>query len=133
MIAADATSALGAPSETAAGADCPVSRASAPSQHPCPECGAHFALAHPRQIFCSKPHKRAFENRLISRGVSLTPAYMAARITRGGSQGRHKVAGIRARQIAEQLVANWTADDREAGRMTMDAYYALRLRLGYDG
>lgn len=131
MIGDIAKSALGAPAQIAADARGPIRPASAPLSDPCPECLAEYARAHPRQIFCSKAHKQAFERRVYARGVSLVPAAMAARITRGGSRGLHQPAGRQARRDAERAIDTWHAEDKAAGRMTMDAFYALRRRLGY--
>jgi len=97
----------------------------------CPECGTLFRAAHPRQIFCSPAHKRAWHNRDTVRGARLTTLAMAAHSTRGGTRG-DKETGKRARRDSEQLMRQWDADDRAAGRMRAVEYVALRNRLGYD-
>jgi hypothetical protein len=96
----------------------------------CPECGQSFDRVHPRQLFCSNEHKQTFANRLTVRGKMLVPLDMAQRITRGGSRGDIGT-GIRARQDREQLLDRWVAEDREAGRMSMVDYMALRYALGF--
>jgi hypothetical protein len=116
---------LGGQPETPATARLPHSR------HLCPECSQGFAVVHPNQMFCTPPHKKAFANRQISRGASLTPLVIAARITRGGTRG-DTTTGRRARQAAEMLIARWVEEDRAAGRMSMVDYIALRLRKGFE-
>ncbi len=96
----------------------------------CPECGSVYARIHPNQMFCTPVHSKAFNNRLLKRGQSLTPLSMAARITRGGWCG-DTATGIKARQMAEQLIARYVAEDKAAGRMRMDHYVALRIRKGF--
>lgn len=102
-----------------------------PSRWQCPECGATFKPAQRRQLFCSPKHKSDFHNRQTVRGRVLTPLAMAARQTRGGSRG-DKGTGRQARSDADFLMQRWTDEDRAAGRMSMVAYVALRLRLGFE-
>jgi hypothetical protein len=97
----------------------------------CPECGAAFQRAQWRQLFCSPSHKADFHNRATARGRVLTPLVMAARQTRGGSRGDTET-GRAARADADFLIQRWTVEDREAGRMSMVDYVALRRRLGFE-
>jgi hypothetical protein len=81
-------------------------------------------------MFCCQPHRKDFLNRQTVRGAKLTPLVMAARITRGGSQG-DTITGKRARQEAELLIGRWVTEDRKAGRMSMVDYVALCFRKGF--
>ena len=100
------------------------------ARHLCPECGQPFSPVHTRQLFCSRPHYRAFHKRAEYRGGVLAPMMMAARITRGGSRG-DKTTGAKARRNAEQLMDRWACEDREAGRMSMVDYMQARMKIGY--
>lgn len=111
-------------------AETPAQAYKAASQIRCPECLREFSPVHPSQIFCSTPHKKAFNNRQISRGVSLTPLVIAARITRGGTQG-DTITGKKARGDAEALIQRWVREDRAEGRMSMVEYVAIRYRKGF--
>ncbi|MCP3730418.1 hypothetical protein M9978_08250 [Sphingomonas sp. MG17] len=82
-------------------------------------------------MFCSPAHKRAWHNRDTVRGARLAPLAIASHSTRGGTRG-DKDTGRDARRAAEQLMRQWDADDRAAGRMRAIEYVALRNRLGYD-
>ncbi len=99
---------------------------------PCPECGASFDVpeSNPRKMFCTDPHRVAWNNRMTVRGRVLTPLVMAERITRSGYE-RDKSAGILARQQSRRLMDKWVKEDRAAGRMAADTYFAIRQRLGF--
>jgi hypothetical protein len=97
----------------------------------CPECGQPFRRVQWRQLFCCPAHKAEFHNRNTARGRTLTPLVMAARQTRGGSRG-DTATGKAARRDADFLMHRWTIEDREAGRMSMVEYMALRRRLGFE-
>lgn len=96
----------------------------------CPECMEPFHRVHPRQLFCSPAHKKAFHNRATARGLTLAPVAIAARATRDGSTG-DKDTGKRARRESRRLMDRWAREDREAGRMSMVDYMAARWRIGY--
>jgi len=100
-------------------------------RHTCPECAASFANRHPRQIFCSDRHKRAWETRSATRARQLFPHAAAARLTRDGSRGDRET-GRKASILAAQLIQAWRDDDAAAGRMSAVDYAAVRYRLGYD-
>ena len=100
-----------------------------PANGTCPECGGRYDAVHPNQMFCSTPHRKTFLNRQTVRGAALAPLQMAARISRGGSRN-DRPTGIRARQLAEQMIGRWIAEDREAGRMSMIDYVAMCFRKG---
>jgi hypothetical protein len=125
---------LPGPAETPAAANEGSARHGTASQPrataPCPECGELFDRVHPRQLFCTGDHKQTFANRIVVRGKMLVPLDMAQRITRGGSRG-DIATGRRARQDREMLLDRWAAEDREAGRMSMVDYMALRYALGF--
>lgn len=98
----------------------------------CVEClGPVDTSRDERKMFCCDGHRTAFHNRQTVRGRKLVPLVIAARITRGG-EGRYRrgTAGRAARKRAEALMAQWTKEDRAEGRMTMDEYVELRMRLG---
>lgn len=97
----------------------------------CPECMVPFPIrrSQPRQLFCCREHKRAYNNRWLTRGAVLAPLYAAARATRGGTRG-NAATGARARRDAEQLAQRWRDEDAAAGRMPVVDYLAERYRLG---
>ncbi len=98
----------------------------------CPECSARVDTSKDwRVMFCSSEHRTAFHNRQTVRGRKLVPLVMAERITRSG-YCRDKGPGILARQRSRQLMDLWNKEDREAGRMPMDCYVALREKLGFN-
>lgn len=118
---------LDAPPETAAAAEGP---AQAPrAQWCCPECGHAFDRRQPGQLFCSKEHKRTYNNRWLKRGAVLAPLYAAARATRGGTRG-DKATGAKARRDADFLVQRWREEDAAANRASAVDYVAARYRLG---
>jgi hypothetical protein len=98
----------------------------------CPECLAELQGARPRQIFCSTPHKRAYNNRWLTRGAVLAPLQAAARATRNGTRGQAgaREAGRKASRDANHLLQRWLEEDRAAGRMPTVEYVALRYRHG---
>lgn len=98
----------------------------------CPECAVAVDVSKDwRVMFCSAEHRTAFHNRQTVRGRKLVPLVMAERITRSG-YCRDKATGILARQRSRQLMDLWAREDREAKRMPMDTYVALRERLGFN-
>lgn len=96
----------------------------------CPECLGTFRLTQRHQLFCSRIHKRAYNNRLMKRGAVLAPLVILARVTRNGSEGRHKEHGRRASRDSDQLIQRWRDDDKAAGRMDVLDYVAARYILG---
>lgn len=95
----------------------------------CPECRATFMARHPGTLFCSTSHKRAYNNRWLTRGAVLAPIYSAARTTRFGTRG-DKATGSRATANANSLVQRWAEEDKAAGRLSTVEYMELRYRLG---
>ena len=104
----------------------------AEATRPCPECGVAFAVpeANARKMFCTDAHRVAWNNRMTVRGRVLTPLVMAERITRSGDS-RDRASGILARQQSRRLMDKWVKEDRAAGRMAADTYFATRQRLGF--
>jgi hypothetical protein len=100
------------------------------SGHDCPECLKRFPLRHPRQIFCSKEHKRDWEGRTRRRGFEFLPFAIPARTTRGGTRGDTET-GSRANRDADFLIDKWRDEDTRAGRMSASDYLKLRYRLGF--
>lgn len=98
----------------------------------CVEClGPVDTSRDERKMFCSNEHRTAFHNRQTVRGRKLVPLVICARKLRGGD-ARYGLAhvGRESRRKAEALIAQWIAEDKAAGRMSMDQYVALRMRLG---
>lgn len=101
----------------------------------CGECGNPLVRAiGKRNIFCSAPCRVAYSNRMTVRGRVLTAAAMAERMTRQGSRGtpRQRGAGKDAARIYRQLIDQFAAEDRAAGRISAVDYWAARLTLGYE-
>jgi hypothetical protein len=96
----------------------------------CPECRQPFDRVHPRQLFCSEKHRKAFHNRSTVRGYALVPIAMAARITRDGCTG-DRDTGKTARRESRRLMDAWAREDRAAGRMSMVDYMRARAKIGY--
>jgi hypothetical protein len=98
----------------------------------CVEClGPVDTSRDERKMFCSDAHRTAFHNRQTVRGRKAMPLLIAERITRGGDRRYPRAAvGIAARKRARALIAQWVAEDKAAGRMAMDEYVELRMRLG---
>lgn len=133
----DAMSVLHGSSETPAEDSCAPGSPSIPLRgvaiykpRPCPECMAHFQPVHPRQLFCSEAHKRAFNNRWTVRGRALAVIATAARITRGGNRGDRQT-GRTARREAERMMSRFAQEDRDAGRMSAVDYMRDRQKIGY--
>lgn len=97
----------------------------------CPECGATFRPQDQRQLFCTKEHRTAWNNRATVRGRVVTPYALAARQTRDGTRG-DKQTGKRAAQIRNELMQRYRDEDREAGRMDAVAFVALRFKHGFE-
>ena len=100
-------------------------------QYVCPECLGVFRPRVPRQLFCSAPHKRAWNNRGLKRGAVLFSLNMAARETRDGTRG-DKATGKTASWQGNTLMQRWRDEDREAGRMGQVEYLRRRFALGFD-
>jgi endogenous inhibitor of DNA gyrase (YacG/DUF329 family) len=98
----------------------------------CPECLAELRKVQPHQIFCSTTHKRAYNNRWLTRGAVLAPLQAAGRYTRYGSRGDQaaRETGRKASRDANSLLQRWLEEDRAAGRMPTVDYVALRYRHG---
>lgn len=98
----------------------------------CVEClGLVDTSRDERKMFCCDGHRQAFHNRQTVRGRKLTPLVICARKLRGGEvRFSRSHVGRAARKKAEALIALWIKEDREAGRMPMDEYIELRMRLG---
>lgn len=99
----------------------------------CPECLAPFRRRHPRQLFCSPAHQKAWNKRMAVRGAALCAFAMTGHITRNGTRGEPEArdAGRHAKSVAHTLIQRWRDEDRRAGRMAMPAYMARRIALGY--
>ncbi len=125
------TAVLHGPPET--GTTAPSGAEGSIDTRPCPECLAPIPRSGPRwrKLFCCDAHRVAWNNRMTVRGRVLTPLVMAERVTRSGSC-RDKGAGKKARQQSRRLMDQWARDDREAGRMASDTYFAIRDRLGFN-
>ncbi len=88
------------------------------STRPCQECSTPFPIDPKKggspQRYCSPEHKRAWENRQLSRGMGLVVLAQARR------QGRHRkkseVAKWALNEFATQL-DRMSAEDKAAGRM----------------
>lgn len=118
---------LDAVAETAGAA--PARRTAPGFLRTCPECSTTFQAAQRGQIFCSRVHKRAYNNRWLKRGAVLAPIFAAARVTRNGTRG-DKATGAQASHDANLLAQLWQDEDAAAGRMPGVEYMALRYRLG---
>lgn len=84
------------------------------SPAPCPECGERFTSTDPRRLFCTNEHKRAWNNRQMTRFAPLGILAQAWR------QGRHKKGGDESAKFAFAEFCNavdrFNAEDKEAGR-----------------
>jgi endogenous inhibitor of DNA gyrase (YacG/DUF329 family) len=83
----------------------------------CPECGERFHTNHAGKAFCSEQHRVAFTNRCAARGKTLIPLAMGWRNARGG-----RGIGAQAMQEMVQLLDQFAAEDRAAGRPNMTGY-----------
>lgn len=100
----------------------------------CPECRKPFEPKVANQLFCCPEHKRAWNNRALTRGGVLTAYAIAAEITRNGSRGTpaRREAGRHAARKKAQLIQRYRDEDRAAGRMEWPDYMILRIELGFD-
>lgn len=85
----------------------------------CPECGKAFSVVSktggsPKR-YCTPEHKRAWENRQISRGMKIVL------LAQAWQQMRHRKSpkGLRGWALSEMcnIVNQYTAEDKAAGRM----------------
>lgn len=79
----------------------------------CAECGIDFKAKAPHADFCSSPCRMAANNRRMARGAKLFDLYVHQRFNRDEAQAK----GVKT--IIDRMVANWVAEDREAGRRVM--------------
>lgn len=96
--------------------------------HQCPECGGDVvrkSARGPMPTFCSLTCKKAFGNRQLVEGRAVVAFLKAWRIDR--AQG--EIASTSFQQIC-QIVDQFNADDRAAGRPRADLYAAKLLREG---
>jgi hypothetical protein len=86
------------------------------------------------QLFCCTQHRRAWNNRWVTRGAVVAPLAAVARLTRNGSRGSAagRTYGARAGSDADTLFRRWRAEDAAAGRMSWEDYLKRRYLLGYD-
>lgn len=100
----------------------------------CPECLTVYTPKDDQQLFCSTPHRRAWNNRWTVRGGRAMVLAAVARVTRNGSRCASDVAynATRAGRDLDAMLRQWRADDASAGRMTWEQYNALRYRSGFD-
>jgi hypothetical protein len=101
------------------------------AERQCPECGGTFRPVDGHQLFCSTPHRRAWNNRATTRGAVLAPLAIVARLTRDGTRGDRDV-GARASSERNALIQRWRDEDRAAGRMEWPEYLRLRYAAGFD-
>ena len=113
---------------------CPGFTATLALGRSCPECGQHWDRVHPNQLFCSTACRTVFNRRCATRGRSLLPFAMVARITRDGTRGHAeaKSTGKRASGDANQLLQRWRDEDAGAGRMNWIDFLAARYRAGFE-
>jgi hypothetical protein len=92
----------------------------------CAECLAPLTGVQPGTLFCTKTHRKAFQQRMRVRGRQIQPFVMADRMTRSGTAGTPEAreVGKAARVVTQRLVALWVAEDKAAGRMPMVDYVA---------
>lgn len=95
----------------------------------CPECLTPVHRLRPHKLFCCEEHRRAWNNRWMTRGAVLAQLIATARETRGGHRG-DRITGARARGDAEHLVQRWKNEDADLGRMPIATFVAERYRLG---
>jgi hypothetical protein len=102
------------------------------AERTCPECGKRFEPNRRNQLFCSAPHKAAWENRATVRGKVLTPIAAVARMTRNGTRGsdEDRVIARKASNAQNRLIQQWRDEDREAGRMGATEFLRARVRFG---
>lgn len=119
--------------------DAPSPAASRPErrthgQRTCPECLATFEAKDAGQLFCTPPHRRAWNNRWTVRGAVIAPLAAVARVTRNGSRGSEagRLSGWRAGQQVDALLARYRREDRAERRMDWEQYLALRYATGFD-
>lgn len=95
----------------------------------CPECGARFAQAHHRQMFCTPAHKSAFGNRQTGRAavVQLGQVWRAAR---GSKDPAVREAGKLAFALMCRSLDSFNTEDRLAGRMNAVALFIRRQAAG---
>lgn len=86
------------------------------------------------QLFCSREHNAAWNNRATARGRVLTPISIVARITRNGTRGTEEArkAGREASNHHNALIQRYRDEDRKAGRMEWPEYMIRRFKLGFD-
>lgn len=101
----------------------------------CPECSTPFPVIPTKgglpQRYCTPEHKRAWENRQLSRGQGIVTLAQAWR------QGRHKRGSEAAKYAFTEFclaLDRFTAEDKLAGRPRALDVYADRMRAeGIDG
>lgn len=92
----------------------------------CPECGSSFEQKHARQLYCTKPHQIAFNNRQLARGQALVGLGQAWRLGRNTSRPAAKAAAAKAFNALCRLLDDYNAEDMAAGRA--QALQLLRVR-----
>lgn len=92
----------------------------------CPECGSSFEPKHARQLYCTKPHQIAFNNRQLARGQALVGLGQAWRLGRNTKKPLQKAAAAKAFNAMCRLLDGYNAEDATAGRA--QALQLLRVR-----
>lgn len=78
----------------------------------CPECGETFTPAgRGRQMFCTTPHRRAFNRRAQARGGTVALALQAWRQSRNSRKPTDKLTGKEALALICRLTDQWNAED----------------------
>lgn len=77
----------------------------------CAECSACFKQAQAKQLFCSRPCKTRYHNRLAARGKVLAPLLLASRSARQSDTSKRAYVEV------HRLVAQYNAEDKAAPRL----------------
>lgn len=95
----------------------------------CRECAAAFAAQRATREFCSDACRRAFHNRLMTRGSDMYSLFMACRYDRRAAKAE------RAWSLLSRMAAAWRAEDarERAGRQSWDPVAKVRERNGQLG
>lgn len=100
-------------------------RATGMEPQTCPECALSFIPHDARQLFCTRAHRREFENRLTA---VMAPHAIEAMAWRAG---RHKKGNPTARVAFVEFtlaIDKANADAKLAGRMSALEYLRLRYK-----